>query len=113
MIRNLTITPVLNGYIVQAGCQQVVFQSAEQMLGEIGKYLANPSKVEAQYLAAAVNKPAVPDIGRPAVTAYPTVFASGALVHPNEASEGLDTQITEPTNPAPEHSVTSATNPAH
>ncbi len=92
MIRNLTITPVLNGYIVQAGCQQVVFQSAEQMLGEIGKYLANPSKVEAQYLAA---------------------FTSGALVHPNEDSEGLDTQIAEPTNPAPEHSVTSATNPAH
>ncbi len=110
MIRNLTITPVLNGYIVQAGCQQVVFQSAEQMLGEIGKYLANPSKVEAQYLAAAVNEIMV---STPAVTAYPTVFASGALVHPNEASEGLDTQITEPTNPAPEHSVTSATNPAH
>ena len=45
----ITIRTVLNGYRVEVGCQEVVFESRKRMLKEIGRYLKNPNKVEAEY----------------------------------------------------------------
>ena len=56
MTREITIQPVLNGYICIVGCQRVVFQDRNQMLSEIGKYLAKPDDTEKRYVKEAVNK---------------------------------------------------------
>ncbi len=56
MTRNILILPVLNGFICEVGCQQVVFQDRHQMLGELAKYYEKPDETEAHYLKNAVNK---------------------------------------------------------
>lgn len=56
MTRNLIITPVLNGFVVQAGCQQLVFKSASELATNIQRYYENPQVVEAEFIKSAVNK---------------------------------------------------------
>lgn len=51
MIHEITIRAVLNGYVVQVGCQTVVFQSQEAMLSELGQYLRDPEGMEKRYSA--------------------------------------------------------------
>jgi len=62
MTRQITITTALNGYICGLGCQQVVFDDRLKLVSELGRYLADPEKVEAEYQAKALNKsyPEVP-----------------------------------------------------
>lgn len=49
-VREINITKLLNGYICRVGCQSVVFETAERMLAELGRYYANPQEVEKEYL---------------------------------------------------------------
>lgn len=63
MTREITIQPVLNGYICNVGCQRVVFQDRKQMLAEIGKYLEKPDDTEKRYIKDAVNR--MPDVPQP------------------------------------------------
>ena len=56
MIREITITPVLNGFVCKVGCQQVVFTSAVDLALAIEAYYKNPEAVEKEFLAKAVNK---------------------------------------------------------
>lgn len=53
--RPVTITPVLNGYIVQIGCQSLVFNSFELLEVELLRYFKNPTEVEHSYKVNAVN----------------------------------------------------------
>lgn len=55
-IHNITITPVLNGFICNVGCQTVVFESLDKMTSEISRYYKDPIKVEKEYRQQAVNK---------------------------------------------------------
>ena len=43
MMRDLHISAVLNGYLVQVGCQRLVFVSKLTLLSELGRYLDNPA----------------------------------------------------------------------
>lgn len=43
------IRRVLNGFIVKIGCQEVVFESQEKMLSELGRYFNNPQLVTKEY----------------------------------------------------------------
>lgn len=52
-MRDLKISAVLNGYIVKAGCQTLVFQSARELLRELEAYLNNPAEVEKRFVATA------------------------------------------------------------
>jgi len=54
--RNIEIVPVLNGWICFIGCQRVVFTDKQTMLRELGKYYADPAKVEREYIAKRVNR---------------------------------------------------------
>ena len=56
MIRDLNIHPVLNGFVVQVGCQTLVFKKLAHMTAEIERYYGNPEQVEKEYIATAVNK---------------------------------------------------------
>ena len=49
MLRDVKIVSVLNGWIVTVGCQRVVFNDMESMLGEIRKYLKDPCSAEKSY----------------------------------------------------------------
>lgn len=55
MLREFTIKPVLNGYIVRIGCQIVVFTSLDKLLSTIKSYLCDPSNVEESYLKNSTN----------------------------------------------------------
>lgn len=66
MIRELHIKAVLNGYIVNVGCQTVVFNSPADMLKDLGNYLDKPWDVEQRYTTTALNankffKPQAPE----------------------------------------------------
>lgn len=49
MGRAVNIQKVLNGYIVNVGCQTVVFNDRDTLLIELSKYFYNPAEREAHY----------------------------------------------------------------
>jgi hypothetical protein len=55
MIRTLEIRPVLNGFIVNIGCQVVVFASREALLKDLAEYLEEPEVVEMRYMNTALH----------------------------------------------------------
>ena len=52
----ITITPVLNGFIVQVGCKQIVFTSIMVLCDEIHAYYTDPVNTTRIYLENAINK---------------------------------------------------------
>lgn len=54
--RPIQIQPVLNGFICQVGCQQVVFTSITGLIGELGDYYRDPGATEKRYIDNALNK---------------------------------------------------------
>lgn len=50
-IRNISIEPTMNGYIVKIVCQSLSFESRTNLLSELGKYLDNPQQMEKEYVA--------------------------------------------------------------
>jgi hypothetical protein len=50
MARKITITPVLNGWIAQVGCQTVVFDNLDAMSSELVAYYRDPEGTEERYL---------------------------------------------------------------
>lgn len=55
MLKDITITSVLNGWIVRVGCQTVVFNDMARMLKDIEAYLNNPVEAEKSYQSNSVN----------------------------------------------------------
>lgn len=47
--RDITIKPVLNGYVVQVGCQVLAFNSRSDLLHELQRYFEDPEGVEKAY----------------------------------------------------------------
>lgn len=50
MIRNLTISAVLNGFIVQVGCQNIVYTSVGELTADLSDYLRDPEATEKRIL---------------------------------------------------------------
>lgn len=46
MMREIHIRPVLNGFVVTVGCQQLAYTSPDKLTADIGAYLHNPEEVE-------------------------------------------------------------------
>ena len=55
MFREITIRAVLNGWIVQCGCQTVVYQERNQLVSDLDAYLKDPKATEERFLKASVN----------------------------------------------------------
>ena len=55
-MREFTVRPALNGWIVKIGCQEVVFTRDDTLAREMQRYIGDPEGVEREYLAKAVNK---------------------------------------------------------
>ncbi len=56
-MKDLKIRPVLNGYLVEAGCTTVVFTSRKSLLTSLDRYLRDSKKEGSTWLRNAVNKP--------------------------------------------------------
>lgn len=46
MLRRITIAPVLNGFIVEVGCQTLAYTNPDKLLTDLGQYLSNPEETE-------------------------------------------------------------------
>lgn len=55
MIRNITITSVLNGFSARVGCQTVVFTSVEALVSSLSSYLQDPDSFEKDFIMNAIN----------------------------------------------------------
>lgn len=72
-IRSITIKPVLNGFVCQVGCQEIICTTPEHLGKEITRYYKNPITIEKEYLKKSVNK--LIDIDSPAAPASINVDA--------------------------------------
>lgn len=50
-MREIIIRTCLNGYIVQVGCQTVVFEDKNKLMSELFSYLTEPEATEKRYLS--------------------------------------------------------------
>jgi hypothetical protein len=55
MIREIKINAALNGFIVNVGCQTVVFNDAKKMCEEILTYVTKPNETEKKYVTKSIN----------------------------------------------------------
>ena len=55
MIREITIRAVMNGFIVTVGCQTIVFDKIEHLVGALNDYLMDPMRTEKRWLDTAIN----------------------------------------------------------
>lgn len=53
--REIVIIPVLNGFLVQIGCQKVVVNSIHDLTEGIRDYYTNPEKTEKDWIAHKLN----------------------------------------------------------
>lgn len=49
MPQELRITPVLNGFIVQAGCQTLVYDNPDKIITDFAEWVRNPNQIEARF----------------------------------------------------------------
>ena len=54
-MRQVTIRPVLNGWVVAVGCQEVVFSDRRQLMTELDRYLEHPDVEEKKWVTGAIN----------------------------------------------------------
>ena len=54
-MRDLKITPVLNGFVIKVGCQTVVFTKLADMLSAIENYYTDPEAFEKLFVNKAIN----------------------------------------------------------
>ena len=55
-MRTIEIIPALNGWIVQVGCEKILFIDSLLMIKEIKRYIDDPKAVKEEYLKSRVNK---------------------------------------------------------
>jgi hypothetical protein len=90
-MKQVTITPVLNGFKVQVGCQEVVFRDIDELCAELKRYQKTPAQVEKEYLVKAVNK----NIGGPVGIPEAPIPVPGELRTP-ETGEAPGRRLAEP-----------------
>ena len=61
-MKRVIIRPVLNGFIVEVGCQALLFKDIQTVAEELIRYWKNPKAVEEEYLKNAVNPPEAAEI---------------------------------------------------
>jgi len=55
-MHNISIVPVLNGYLCNVGCQSIVFSNPDHLLHELRRYLIDPEAVEGEYRNTSLNR---------------------------------------------------------
>lgn len=80
MIRNIEIRAVLNGFIVQVGCQTVVFDNIAQLQAALYSYLTDPEGTEKKWTKLAINAKYLFPMGEANVRATAQERLAGAEV---------------------------------
>lgn len=63
MRKQITIFTVLNGWVIQAGCQLVAYTDKATLLADFMEWTTDPAKAEKQLLVKAINrKVTMPDL---------------------------------------------------
>lgn len=88
-MRDVIITPALNGWIVKVGCATVVFENLEPMLNELRRYVRTPERVEKEYLANAQNQMTGTNAGGGIAVEEARPEARTRAPHPVRPSEGF------------------------
>ena len=102
-MQNVTIEPVVNGWIVRVGCAPFVALDRKTMLYELGRYIDSPRQVMAENLRRQVNEGAYqPDGFTQEAQAQPT----GAGIRPMS-----DTPDLPPEEAAPQQDTTEDARP--
>ena len=70
MIREIIIRPALNGFIVQVGCQTLVFDDVDILTHQLNHYLRRPEETEKYYLETSINVKHI--LPQPPTNSYPT-----------------------------------------
>lgn len=87
MIRDISIHAVLNGFVVQVGCQTIVFNTAESLASNLTLYLNNPDEFEKEFIHTAINQkhlmplPPPGSLVPPAEQATPHPAFSDGMIH--------------------------------
>lgn len=95
MLRELNITPVLNGYIVTVGCQTLVFNTLSALTTNIGEYYADPDATEKRFRETGLNKRLLQD--QPVteqVRAFNTLPAGGITFAPPRTAQAQNSGLT-------------------
>ena len=50
-MRKINIKRVMNGFVVDVGCQTLVFETADKFIAELKRYLDSPDATEKEYTA--------------------------------------------------------------
>jgi hypothetical protein len=97
-MREVKINKCMNGFIVNVGCQTLVFQSADSLVAELATYLKSPRETEEAYTAkfemvtSGVNPVAVRERDQCATEAIPTPAVplgyAGGQNDPNQQIRG-------------------------
>lgn len=88
-MRNITIKPVLNGYLVTVGCQDLAYTSREKLIADLTSYLNSPEETEKRILTQeGINKDHT--MGRTGPECEPR-----AILH-NSRSDGVAAQAPTP-----------------
>lgn len=69
-MREVKIKPVLNGFIVEVGCQKLVYNSIEVLAADLVKYQKDPVAVEKEFQEKAVNKEHGTDVANQVLSSY-------------------------------------------
>jgi len=64
-MRSVTVNAVLNGWMVQIGCQTLVYTDPDKLTGDLRDYLRDPKAKEAAVIESAVNKRLLQDTPQP------------------------------------------------
>lgn len=95
MTREITITPVLNGWSIRVGCQTVVFEDKAAMLLALSQYYDKPEQTEKEFMERAKNRVA-PDLAQDNLRIDRTLREVGSETRayrttdlPNEGVTGL------------------------
>ena len=56
MTRPITIEPVLNGFVVQVGCQRVVFNNINELCDNLRAYYRDPRTMEKAFIEKRLNE---------------------------------------------------------
>ncbi len=84
MFRPITISAVLNGWIVQCGCQTLVFHDRDTLVRELDAYLRDPVGTEKRVLGDSIN---ASHMGGAIEAAPPTTPPPNALRAMDERAE--------------------------
>lgn len=55
-MKDIHIHPVLNGFIVTVGCQQIVYNNRHVLVSDLAEYFADPKATEERILKESINR---------------------------------------------------------